>query len=420
MTDFGWKVTRGDATMLYATSSGSYTFRIHLRLDHQIDAEKMRMALDQAAKRYPYFCVRLKKNEREFYYEPNDNPVALLHTSKPITLGAPETNGHIWAVCYEEDNLYLDFFHGRSDGTGVYFLLATLLAYYYGEENIPGIRTLDTPVTEAEIADPVEKLPLIDLSKLQMPPAPKALNLMKTAGLSHVDGKGLIFKLMLPDESFLPFTKEKDGTPGVMLSVFLARAIERVHPDHADPIISNYVVNARPMLKANDTFHNCTNRVVFHYDDRIKGMPLDRQCTVYRGKTFIQADEETIVQGMTVAGSMAQMILDIPDFSAKAQLAAGAMAGTYDASSFIVSYVGKWKYPQLGKHILEFWEETPVDPFPLIEVAGVNGNICVSILQPFSDRRYYEALLEELKENRIAYTECGVMPVRVAEIQIEE
>ena len=418
MIDLGLKVTRGDATMLYATSHGSYTIRFHLRLDERIDRQKLRTAVDKTAQRFPYFCVTLRRNEREFYYEVNSKPVALLCTNQPITLGSPQTNGHIWAVCYDGEDLFIDFFHGRSDGTGAYALIATLLYYYFDEHDIPGIKTLDTPVSEQETRDPVDGLPLLDLSKLHFPASPKALNLMKLSGLEHMDGKGLILKLMIPEDSFLPFTRTNDGTPGIMLSVLIARAIERVHPQHEAPLISNYVVNARPMLKAKDTFHNCTNRVVFHYDDRIRQMPLDRQCTVYRGKTFIQADEETIVQGMTVAGSMAQMILDIPDFSAKSKTAGQAMAGTFDAATYMVSYVGKWKYPQLGNHIKEFWTETPVGPFPLIEIAAVNGNIFVSFLQPFSDRRYYDALLDELKENGITFVEFGTAPVCVAEISV--
>ena len=419
MTDLGLKVTRGDATMLYATSHGSYTSRLHLRLDHSLDGQKLRIAVDKAARRYPYFCVSLRRNEREFYYEMNHSPVALLHTNKAITLGALETNGHIWAVCYDQDDLFIDFFHGRSDGTGAYALIATLLYYYYyDEQDIPGIKTLDTPVSDQETHDPVDDLPLLDLSKINFPVPPKALNLMETSGLKHVGGKGLILKLMIPEDSFLPFTRSNDGTPGIMLSVLIARAIERVHPEHELPLVSNYVVNARPMLKAEDTFHNCTNRVVFHYDDRIRQMPLEKQCTIYRGKTFIQADEETIVRGMTVAGSMAQMILDLPDFSTKAAVARHAIEGTYEAATYIVSYVGKWKYPQIGRHIREFWTETPVGPFPLIEVAAVNGNIFVSFLQPFQDRRYYDALLDELKENGLEYVEYGMAPVCVADIKI--
>ena len=52
--------------MLYATSHGSYTIRFHLRLDQRIDEQKLRIALDKTAQRYPYFCVSLRRNEREF------------------------------------------------------------------------------------------------------------------------------------------------------------------------------------------------------------------------------------------------------------------------------------------------------------------------------------------------------------------
>ena len=53
----------------------------------------------------------------------------------------------------------------------------------------------------------------------------------------------------------------------------------------------------------------------------------------------------------------------------------------------------------------------------MIEVAAVNGKIFVSFLQPFSDQCYYDALLDELKENGIEYVECGMTPVCVADIK---
>ena len=103
--------------------------------------------------------------------------------------------------------MFIDFFHGRSDGTGAYALIATLLYYYYDEQDIPGIRTLDTPVSDQETHDPVDDLPLLDLSKVNFPSSPKALNLMEASGLEHMNGKGLILKLMIPEDSFLPFIR---------------------------------------------------------------------------------------------------------------------------------------------------------------------------------------------------------------------
>ena len=55
--------------------------RLHLRLDEPIRPDVMRKALDLTAKRYPYFCVSLKRNEREAYYVRNDSPVALVYIS---------------------------------------------------------------------------------------------------------------------------------------------------------------------------------------------------------------------------------------------------------------------------------------------------------------------------------------------------
>ncbi|MCR4658657.1 MAG: hypothetical protein K5770_20870 [Lachnospiraceae bacterium] len=422
MKDPKLNVTRGNALLLYAISKASYTIRFILRLDRKIDPSLLRKALDQTARRYPYFCVTLKKNDKEFYYEENPKPVALLHTGERITLGTEETNGHIWAVCYDEDKLFLDFYHGRADGAGVYPVLATLLYYYfeeqYGLKDSSGIRTLDEGITEKELHDPVEDLPVIDLSAVKIPPLPKALNLMETSGIKRAEGKGRVFKLMIPEESFLPFTKANDASPGIMLCALMTRAIERVHPEHADPLICSYVVNGRPMLHAEESFHNCTNRVLLHYDEKIRNMPLDRQCTSFRGKTILQADEEAVRQRMTVSGSLAQRVLDAPDITSKVEMAAKIIHSSFSASSFVVSYVGKWKQGQLGEHIKEFWTETPSGLFPVIEIGAVGGKIFVSLLQSFEETLYYQALVEELQANGIDFVQCGDEPISVADIVV--
>lgn len=422
MKDLKLNVTRGNALLLYAISKASYTIRFIIRLDRKIDPPMLRKALDQTAQRYPYFCVTLKKNDKEYYYEENSNPVALLHTGERITLGSEETNGHIWAVSYDEDKLFLDFYHGRADGAGVYPVIATLLYYYfeeqYGMKDSSGIRTLDDPVTEKELHDPVEDLPVIDLSALKIPPLPKALNLMETSGIKRAEGKGKVFKLMIPEESFLPFTKANDASPGIMICALMTRAIERVHPEHQDPLICSYVVNGRPMLHATESFHNCTNRVLLDYDEKIRNMPLDRQCTSFRGKTILQTDEEAVQQRMTVSGSLSQRVLDAPDITSKVEMATKVFHSSFSASSFVVSYVGKWKQDQLGEHIKEFWTETPAGLFPIIEVGAVGGKIFVSLLQSFEETIYYQALIEELQANGIDFVQCGDEPISVADIVV--
>lgn len=419
--EYSLSVGRGDALMMYATSSGSYTVRLHFRLDGPIVQDAMQRALDKTAKRYPYFCVTLKKNEREFYYERNDAPVALLHTDEMITLGTKETNGHIWAVSFNDDNLYLNFFHGRADGTGIYFLAGTLLYYYfhevYGLNDSTGIRTLETPITKEETADPYDALPLIDLSKFQRPPVPEALNMMGSLGLKRGEGKGYIRKLSIPEDVMVPFIRENDATPGILVCVLMARAIERVLPDHTLPIVNSYVINSRPMLNARESFHNATERAALDFSDSIKKLPLDMQCTAYRGKTILQSDEDMVRNRAAASASISQMVLNLPDFDSKVQAARRAMGGFFKSSSYVVSYVGRWAYPKLGEHIREFWTETPTGEFPLLELSAVNGNVYISMLQAYCEDVYYEAFKKELEENGITYEEHGMKPIQVPEIR---
>ncbi len=413
-------VTRGDTLMLYGMTTRSYSIRLQIRLDQPVNPEMMRIAADKTAERYPYFCVTLKKNDKEYYYEKNDAPVVLLQTSEQITLNSPESNNHIWAVCYEDDRLFIDFYHGRSDGTGIYNLVATLLYYYLVQPDktldAAGIRTLDVPITEKEIHDPCDDLPVIDMSSFKRPPSPAMINLMEASGLQRARKKGVIMKLMIPEESFIAFSKENDATPGIMVSVLYARAVRRVHPDLPESIVGSYIANARPMLGAKETFHNCVARVTLEYDSRVRRMPLQKQCTVFRGKTFIQTDEDRIKMAMAITGSVAQMVLDLPQMNMKTQVAEQAIAGANNALTYTVSYIGKWKHSQLGSHIRELWIETTVGGTPIIQVAAVNGQIFLTIMQPFSETLYYDALLEELKEQGIPYTEYGTESNRTGDV----
>ena len=164
-------VTAGDALHLYGSvGRGSYSVRLCIRIDENVDGNMLADALKNTEKRYPYLCVRLMKNDTEYYYEENDSPVCLFNTSDQITLNSAETNHHVWAVCYKNDYIYLDFFHGICDGTGMYYVLSTLLYYYlserYGNIGHEGIRTLDDPIEEGEYLDPVDTLPEADLSKM--------------------------------------------------------------------------------------------------------------------------------------------------------------------------------------------------------------------------------------------------------------
>ena len=129
------QITTGD--MLHAYGSFglhmNYAVRLTVRLTDRIDGVILANALRKTQKRFPFLSVRIRKDSSSLYYEYNQEPVVLLNTDDQISLNTEQTNFHVWAVCYKDDRIHLDIYHGISDGTGMYMVLATLLFYYCAE-----------------------------------------------------------------------------------------------------------------------------------------------------------------------------------------------------------------------------------------------------------------------------------------------
>ena len=262
-----------------------YTVRMKLRLADVIDGAILAEAVARTQRRYPYLSLRMCRNEQEFYYEQNSSPVVLLHTDSNISLNSEQTNYHVWAVCYWEDYLYLDIYHGICDGTGMYMVLTTLLYYYcrerYGVTECEGVRILTDQVLPEESDDPADHMPRLDPALLKRPVRPEAFSLTADAGMTP--SEPLIYDIEMPEEVFVRFSSAHDASPGTMVSILFARAIDALFPGRTKPLTNSYIINARPMIGAALTHHNCVQTVTFEYSDRVKAMPFDWQCTVHRG-----------------------------------------------------------------------------------------------------------------------------------------
>ena len=381
-----------------------YTVRLCVRMKDEVNEEMLSLALKNTEKRYPYLSLRMRRDTNHLFYDDNPEPVVLLHTDRKISLNAPETNYHVWAVCYNEDMIYLDIYHGLLDGTGMYMVLSTLLYEYcsrrYGVTDHTGVRTLEDDILPEEMIDPWDRLPDIDLTKLPKPDMKPAFSLLNDAGLTQAELE--VIDLVIPEADFLKFTSANDASPGTMISLLFARAIDDLYPQRDKGIMSSYVINGRPMLNTPLDHHNCVHTVFMDYSDKIKAMPFDRQCTVYRGKTFIQSDAARVAGAITVNSCRNRMIAkSVPTFEGKADTFAKMLAGGRMLFTFMVSYVGKWKYKAVEPYISEFWTHVPPANSFLSEIAAVGGNIFLSVHQQYRDDTLLQSFMDELKKNGV-------------------
>ncbi len=412
-------VTTGDAMHLIgAFGLGiDYCVRLCLKLKDSVDEAMLADAVQKTQQRYPYLSLRLHRNDTDYYYEPNPADVVLLRTKEKITLNSVESNYHVWAVCYDGDRLFLDITHGLCDGTGMYMLLSTLLYYYcsrrYGVSDHKGIRTLEDPILPEESSDPADMMPQLDLSKLPMPSMPEAFSLISDAGLTS--GDPVVYDIAIPEDVFLRFTSANDASPGTMISILFSRAIDELFPERTKPLTNSYIINARPMIGAYATHHNCVHTVRFDYTDRIKSMPFDRQCTVHRGTTFIQSDPDRVGPVMAVMASRNRAVRQMaPTADAKKQAYAQMLSGGKRYFTYMVSYVGQWKHASIAPFVMEFWTHVPNANNLLIEIAAINGRIHLSVHQNFIEDCVVRKVLELLDRNNVPYKLSGPDKIDIA------
>ncbi len=417
MKQYPQRITTGDLFSVYGTVGFlDYTFRRRIKMDEPVDEEILRRAVARTAERYPYFCVRLRLDAQGFYYEENHAPVAVLHTSERICLSSPETNWHVWAICFSGDELFIDFFHGLADGIGVSALTETLLYEYcserYGDADRAGVRLPGDEIDPSEYADPLDDLPDVALPDMSATVPPVVYDLVRDGGVTP--GEETISDVIVPESAFLRFTSASDASPGTMVALLCAKAIDECDPERTKPIIGHYAMNARPVLHAPNGYHNCLTAINLPYTDRIKALPFQTQCTAYRGMTFLQSDADHVRPAIEAMTSMFRKTATIPDLAERREAFRQFLVASCVSYSYVVSYTGQWKKPSLARHVRELWTHAPCAiPFE-IEIKSISGNLFLSIHQTFREDRYVKAFLHQLEANGIPYTVTKTAGIDIA------
>ena len=415
---FQKRVTTGDFISVYGTVGYlDYTVRRRIKMSEEIDGDILRKAVRITAERYPYLCVQLRLGPEGFYYDPNPSPIAVINTSDKIRLNSEETNYHVWAICYEDKNLFIDVFHGLCDGIGLSALTATLLYYYleerYGGIKKDGIYLTDTPIEPREYEDPMDDLPSAVLPESSAASSTPVHDLINDAGMTPCET--IVDDIMIRESEFLPFTSMNDSSPGTMVALLIARAIDECDPDREHEILGHYAMNARPVLKAPYGHHNCLSTINLTYTDRLKKMSFSEQCTAYRGMTFLQSDADHVRPGLETMAAMARTLAMIPEVSVQRDACHQIIQASCTAYTYVVSYTGQWKIPSMEPYIREFWTHAPGALPLIVEIKSINGILFLSIQRNFRENRYIKAFLRQLKENGISYMTLKTMPNDISE-----
>ena len=251
-------------------------YTVEVTHQEKIDGALLQQSLNRTLQRMPYLADTFTVEHGAVYYAENPLPMTVAHTDKIRRVGGAETNWHMLDLTWDGNKTWFSMFHGFCDGQGINAFLESVLYHYYcmkdgTEYDSDGIRTDKGRMTDAETFEPCSKSYEVS-PEFKMPEKkeqPKPYHIPEI--VSNPDGEILEYGFRLPSEAFMAFVKENGTSPAVMFSMLVGEAIQRVHPDADAPIVANIPVSVRRMLGCEETFKNCSGRVILP----VSGTPMD-------------------------------------------------------------------------------------------------------------------------------------------------
>ncbi len=251
-----------------------YTVEVSHR--EEIDGELLQRAMERTLTRMPYLSDTFVVDHGAVYYAENPLPMTVAHTPAIRRVGGAETNWHLLDLTWDGNKTWFSMFHGFCDGQGLNTFIESSLYHYYcmkdGKEyDSCGIRTDSGKMTDAETFEPCsvsyEVSPDFQMPERKEQPA--AYHIPEI--VPNPTGDILEYGFRLPSEALMACVKANGTSPSVMLSMLVGEAVLRLHPDADAPIVSLIPVSVRRMLGREETFKNCSSRLILP----VLGTPMD-------------------------------------------------------------------------------------------------------------------------------------------------
>lgn len=399
----------------YDNAKTPHSIRVFLEMKDPVDESVLRRAIDTGMKRYPYFCVELTICKNRYKYIPNHRPIRLSCGETPTTLCGPEANYHQMAVRYYKNRIYFDFNHCFFDGYLCNNVMKTIVYHYccdfYNESIEPKninayVEGMEIPKEEWE--NPLEHVKGDRVSYYLHPRMPE--NPFSLEDTFEPDGITTDFRVEFDEKEVIDFCKNSDGSPNALFHVLVSRAIAKLNPD-TDAIRSSVCIHMGKFLNVKMSSAGMTSVVMIPYLDSMKKYSLRDQVTLTKGMIMVNCDEDNVKKIIQNTAARARYWAEGETLEENLTRCMSEPYNPLDFSTFVISYSRESELGPLSKYVTDFSASSYLFVPMLVEIANVNQKFMIDFLQTFSDRKYFDAFLQELDEAKIHYrlkaTESG-------------
>lgn len=384
---------------LYGRTSGDQgCATVVFTLDGPVNEDALKEAVSKASSDFNFLKLKIERRADGLYWVSDDAPVAVLNTSDDVAVPSDLTNGHLLVVTWHDNVISFKFSHALMDGRGCSPFLHLVFTCYYGQPSEGHENWLGT---DDVLADPQQNPVLSENDAFYLPAAPDAYSLVDDGGLEET-GNFQYHCIELDEKEFMRKCKSSDGTPNVAMTVLLCRAIRRFQKWSGTlgkvPVI-NMSADLRPCLGNVNTHWNTIADLHLPFDERMEGLDFTSQCTIMRGRLFLESDVDTLRLQASRIGQTIAEANQLSTFEEKDCFYHHRHELTHSRSTALVSYVGVFPFGDvINSHIVRTQALLQtVWAMLQVEINVASGRFFLTWMQKFKDETLLHLFLDELR-----------------------
>ncbi|WP_026658688.1 hypothetical protein [Butyrivibrio sp. AC2005] len=402
----------------------AFVVRAKARMKERVDIDVLRVAVNKAIKRYPYFAVKIEIDESDAYVRvPNDKEVVVLPMGdKTPYLGSKEVNGHLLFLECDGKDIYFNISHTMCGGRGLQpWIMTTLWQYVadkYGiEPNAPNIRKPDDPLLEGEMDEPsLDTLPKDEpiYEYKSKNPYVMVFDYMRALLVPFLRNDNYRV-LTFSQKDIMNYARGNDSSVAAFFLVAVAKALDRLLPEKVTVIGGEMAHNLSANIGIKNAHCDILSHIHIDYTrDQLK-MDMEKLGTMTRGQIILQTDPSVSSNEVRGKLELFEKLDDIHGIEAKRKYmkendpstGKDAKHGTY-----YVNYTGQMDWGEVADYIESF--VAIVEGHLMLEVTSVGDKIFVCFMQMLNTEKYINAFQDVLKELGIPFTMEGPFPKKLS------
>ena len=393
-----------------------YTVRIKVTMKEDVDIDILRVSVNKAINRYPYFRVKIILDDDGGYnLIPNNKDIVVIETRDNLPkLGSEEVNNHLLYIDTKGKEIYINICHSLAGGKGFSPFIETLLYQYVTDRHkvnidAPNIRKSDSELLEGENIQFDPKDFENDHPFKLKNRSGYVLLLEYLKGLLNTSNKNKQYYVLSFDQKdIMKYAKSNDSSVAAAFIVFIFKSLCKVLPKFAKKIVADIAHNPTSDYGYPNSHSDLLSHILVSFKRDMKNWDNEKLGTITRSQIFLQSDPDfTSIQLSNKFKAFEKLDKIKTNFGKRAFALFNCSNLTEPATgaTFIVNYTGKREWGELANYVESF--VFIVDGHLMSEITSMNDKFFLCFLQLNKKPKYIESIKSTFNELNIPFTIKG-------------